>query len=183
MVINDYEKAKSLFGNTEVPVFKKGIFYLFNFFLFFFVLYYPWTFFFFNDFFLCAPPVVYAEVETRIEALRSLLLDKLLQTPSTLHDQKRYIRCEYSKPDALQSSLSVALKEAVVVCVKWKYLTYRNKFLINIIDLPATLSWLLGVWWSHSDAQCYIISTHWRPLVQSECVVGTLLLQNSNPNI
>lgn len=26
VVINDYEKAKSLFGNTEVPVFKKGIF-------------------------------------------------------------------------------------------------------------------------------------------------------------
>lgn len=24
MVINDYEKAKSLFGKTEVPVFKKG---------------------------------------------------------------------------------------------------------------------------------------------------------------
>uniref|UniRef100_A0A3Q1IDU4 Exocyst complex component 2 n=1 Tax=Anabas testudineus TaxID=64144 RepID=A0A3Q1IDU4_ANATE len=58
VVINDYEKAKSLFGNTEVPVFKK----------------------------------VYAEVETRITALRSLLLEKLLQTPSTLHDQKRYIR-------------------------------------------------------------------------------------------
>ncbi|XP_028300508.1 exocyst complex component 2 [Gouania willdenowi] len=58
VVINDYEKAKSLFGNTEVPVFKK----------------------------------VYGEVETRITALRSLLLDKLLQTPSTLHDQKRYIR-------------------------------------------------------------------------------------------
>uniref|UniRef100_A0A3Q2CEY2 Exocyst complex component 2 n=1 Tax=Cyprinodon variegatus TaxID=28743 RepID=A0A3Q2CEY2_CYPVA len=58
VVINDYEKAKSLFGNTEVAVFKK----------------------------------VYAEVETRIEALRNLLLEKLLQTPSTLHDQKRYIR-------------------------------------------------------------------------------------------
>lgn len=58
VVINDYEKAKSLFGNTEVQVFKK----------------------------------VYAEVETRIEALRKLLLDKLLETPSTLHDQKRYIR-------------------------------------------------------------------------------------------
>uniref|UniRef100_W5KFD3 Exocyst complex component 2 n=1 Tax=Astyanax mexicanus TaxID=7994 RepID=W5KFD3_ASTMX len=58
VVINDYEKAKSLFGNTEVPVFKK----------------------------------VYAEVETRISALRNLLLDKLLETPSTLHDQKRYIR-------------------------------------------------------------------------------------------
>ncbi|KAL1022702.1 hypothetical protein UPYG_G00031250 [Umbra pygmaea] len=58
VVINDYEKAKSLFGNTEVPVFKK----------------------------------VYAEVETRIGSLRSLLLDKLLETPSTLHDQKRYIR-------------------------------------------------------------------------------------------
>ncbi|KAK2834990.1 hypothetical protein Q5P01_015474 [Channa striata] len=58
VVINDYEKAKSLFGNTEVPIFKK----------------------------------VYAEVETRITALRSLLLKKLLQTPSTLHDQKRYIR-------------------------------------------------------------------------------------------
>ncbi|KAG8442453.1 hypothetical protein GDO86_011297 [Hymenochirus boettgeri] len=58
IVINDYEKAKSLFGKTEVQVFKK----------------------------------VYAEVETRIEALRSLLLDKLLETPSTLHDQKRYIR-------------------------------------------------------------------------------------------
>uniref|UniRef100_A0A4W5QFJ8 Exocyst complex component 2 n=1 Tax=Hucho hucho TaxID=62062 RepID=A0A4W5QFJ8_9TELE len=58
VVINDYEKAKSLFGNTEVPVFKK----------------------------------VYAEVETRIGALSSLLLDKLLETPSTLHDQKRYIR-------------------------------------------------------------------------------------------
>ncbi|XP_062412248.1 exocyst complex component 2 [Sardina pilchardus] len=58
VVINDYEKAKSLFGNTEVPVFKK----------------------------------VYAEVETRIGALRSLLLGKLLETPSTLHDQKRYIR-------------------------------------------------------------------------------------------
>ncbi|XP_042339006.1 exocyst complex component 2 [Plectropomus leopardus] len=58
VVINDYEKAKSLFGNTEVPVFKK----------------------------------VYAEVETRIAALRTLLLEKLLQTPSTLHDQKRYIR-------------------------------------------------------------------------------------------
>lgn len=26
VVINDYEKAKSLFGNTEVPVFKKGIY-------------------------------------------------------------------------------------------------------------------------------------------------------------
>lgn len=36
--------------------------------------------------------VVYAEVETRIGALRNLLLDKLLETPSTLHDQKRYIR-------------------------------------------------------------------------------------------
>ncbi|KAF4082429.1 hypothetical protein AMELA_G00151670 [Ameiurus melas] len=58
VVINDYEKAKSLFGNTEVPVFKK----------------------------------VYAEVETRIGALRNLLLDKLLEMPSTLHDQKRYIR-------------------------------------------------------------------------------------------
>uniref|UniRef100_A0A8C5ME68 Exocyst complex component 2 n=1 Tax=Leptobrachium leishanense TaxID=445787 RepID=A0A8C5ME68_9ANUR len=58
VVINDYEKAKSLFGKTEVQVFKK----------------------------------VYAEVETRIEALRKLLLDKLLETPSTLHDQKRYIR-------------------------------------------------------------------------------------------
>uniref|UniRef100_A0A8C3A743 Exocyst complex component 2 n=1 Tax=Cyclopterus lumpus TaxID=8103 RepID=A0A8C3A743_CYCLU len=58
VVINDYEKAKSLFGNTEVPVFKK----------------------------------VYVEVEMRIGALRSLLLEKLLQTPSTLHDQKRYIR-------------------------------------------------------------------------------------------
>ncbi|KAL7888346.1 hypothetical protein AOLI_G00033200 [Acnodon oligacanthus] len=58
VVINDYEKAKSLFGNTEVPVFKK----------------------------------VYAEVETRIGALRNLLLDKLLETPSTLHDQKRHIR-------------------------------------------------------------------------------------------
>ncbi|XP_075441928.1 exocyst complex component 2 [Ascaphus truei] len=58
VVINDYEKAKSLFGKTEVQVFKK----------------------------------VYVEVETRIEALRKLLLDKLLETPSTLHDQKRYIR-------------------------------------------------------------------------------------------
>ncbi|XP_069586851.1 exocyst complex component 2 isoform X1 [Ranitomeya imitator] len=58
VVINDYEKAKSLFGKTEVDVFKK----------------------------------VYAEVETRIEALRELLLAKLLETPSTLHDQKRYIR-------------------------------------------------------------------------------------------
>ncbi|KAI5090576.1 exocyst complex component 2, partial [Silurus meridionalis] len=58
VVINDYEKAKSLFGNTEVPVFKK----------------------------------VYTEVETRIGALRNLLLDKLLEMPSTLHDQKRYIR-------------------------------------------------------------------------------------------
>ncbi|XP_033820665.1 exocyst complex component 2 [Periophthalmus magnuspinnatus] len=58
VVINDYEKAKSLFGNTEVPVFKK----------------------------------VYSEVEMRITALRTLLLEKLLQTPSTLHDQKRYIR-------------------------------------------------------------------------------------------
>uniref|UniRef100_A0A3B5LA52 Exocyst complex component 2 n=1 Tax=Xiphophorus couchianus TaxID=32473 RepID=A0A3B5LA52_9TELE len=58
VVINDYEKAKSLFGNTEVAVFKK----------------------------------VYAEVETRVEALRNLLLEKLLETPSTLHDQKRYIR-------------------------------------------------------------------------------------------
>ncbi|XP_075777460.1 exocyst complex component 2 isoform X2 [Pelodiscus sinensis] len=58
VVINDYEKAKSLFGKTEVQVFKK----------------------------------YYAEVETRIGALRDLLLDKLLETPSTLHDQKRYIR-------------------------------------------------------------------------------------------
>uniref|UniRef100_A0A3B3S722 Exocyst complex component 2 n=1 Tax=Paramormyrops kingsleyae TaxID=1676925 RepID=A0A3B3S722_9TELE len=58
VVINDYEKAKSLFGNTEVQVFRK----------------------------------VYAEVETRIGSLRALLLDKLLETPSTLHDQKRYIR-------------------------------------------------------------------------------------------
>ncbi|KAM9308773.1 exocyst complex component 2 [Gastrophryne carolinensis] len=58
VVINDYEKAKSLFGKTEVEVFKK----------------------------------VYTEVETRIEALRALLLEKLLETPSTLHDQKRYIR-------------------------------------------------------------------------------------------
>ncbi|XP_055963740.1 exocyst complex component 2 [Sorex fumeus] len=58
VVINDYEKAKSLFGKTEVHVFKK----------------------------------YYAEVETRIDALRQLLLDKLLETPSTLHDQKHYIR-------------------------------------------------------------------------------------------
>lgn len=35
---------------------------------------------------------MYAEVETRIEALRELLLDKLQTVPSTLHDQKRYIR-------------------------------------------------------------------------------------------
>lgn len=41
------------------------------------------------------PTIVYAEVETRIESLRHLLLDKLLQTPSTLHDQKRYIRSLY----------------------------------------------------------------------------------------
>lgn len=39
---------------------------------------------------------MYAEVETRIGALRSLLLEKLLQTPSTLHDQKRYIRSLYN---------------------------------------------------------------------------------------
>ncbi|XP_039766898.1 exocyst complex component 2-like [Ornithorhynchus anatinus] len=58
VVINDYEKAKSLFGKTEVQVFKK----------------------------------YYAEVETRIEVLRELLLDKLLETPSILHDQKHYIR-------------------------------------------------------------------------------------------
>lgn len=66
VVINDYEKAKSLFGKTEVQVFKK----------------------------------YYAEVETRIEALRELLLDKLLETPSTLHDQKRYIRylCDLHAP-------------------------------------------------------------------------------------
>lgn len=30
VVINDYEKAKSLFGNTEVAVFKKGVFYIFS---------------------------------------------------------------------------------------------------------------------------------------------------------
>lgn len=41
---------------------------------------------------LCYSAQVYAEVETRIQALRHLLLEKLLQTPSTLHDQKRYIR-------------------------------------------------------------------------------------------
>ncbi|XP_067911422.1 exocyst complex component 2 isoform X1 [Heterodontus francisci] len=58
VVINDYEKAKSLFGKTEVRVFQK----------------------------------VYAEVETRIDALRLLLMNKLLEMPSTLHDQKRYIR-------------------------------------------------------------------------------------------
>ncbi|KAH0506791.1 Exocyst complex component 2 [Microtus ochrogaster] len=58
VVINDYEKAKSLFGKTEVQVFKK----------------------------------YYAEVEAGIEDLRELLLKKLLETPSTLHDQKRYIR-------------------------------------------------------------------------------------------
>lgn len=34
----------------------------------------------------------YAEVEAGIEDLRELLLKKLLETPSTLHDQKRYIR-------------------------------------------------------------------------------------------
>lgn len=43
----------------------------------------------FNCVFVCA---VYSEVETRIGALRNLLLDKLLEMPSTLHDQKRYIR-------------------------------------------------------------------------------------------
>ncbi|CAM9217144.1 unnamed protein product, partial [Lampetra fluviatilis] len=58
VVINDYEKAKSLFGSTEVRVFQK----------------------------------VYADVEVRIEGLRKLLLGKLLETPATLHDQKRYIR-------------------------------------------------------------------------------------------
>uniref|UniRef100_UPI00358FCEE5 exocyst complex component 2-like isoform X1 n=1 Tax=Myxine glutinosa TaxID=7769 RepID=UPI00358FCEE5 len=58
VVINDYEKAKSLFGNTEVHIFQK----------------------------------VYAEVEIRIQSLQCLLLEKLLETPSTLHDQKRYIR-------------------------------------------------------------------------------------------
>lgn len=31
VVINDYEKAKSLFGNTEVAVFKKGSFFFFYF--------------------------------------------------------------------------------------------------------------------------------------------------------
>ncbi|TNN76895.1 Exocyst complex component 2 [Liparis tanakae] len=67
VVINDYEKAKSLFGNTEVPVFKK----------------------------------VYAEVEMKIGALRSLLLEKLLQTPSTLHDQKRYIRSPHCPARAI----------------------------------------------------------------------------------
>ncbi|XP_060706298.1 exocyst complex component 2 [Hemiscyllium ocellatum] len=58
VVINDYEKAKSLFGKTEVRVFQK----------------------------------VYAEVETRIDSLRVRLMNKLLEMPSTLHDQKRYIR-------------------------------------------------------------------------------------------
>lgn len=47
-----------------------------------------------DDFYFDSTPV-YAEVETRIGALRSLLLEKLLQTPSTLHDQKRYIRSLY----------------------------------------------------------------------------------------
>ncbi|KAL7984543.1 hypothetical protein Chor_003113 [Crotalus horridus] len=69
VVINDYEKAKSLFGKTEVQVFKKWLIVV-----------------------LCFKIVDYAEVETRVEALRKLLLDKLLETPSTLHDQKRYIR-------------------------------------------------------------------------------------------
>lgn len=44
---------------------------------------------------LCFKMVDYAEVETRVEALRKLLLDKLLETPSTLHDQKHYIRLPF----------------------------------------------------------------------------------------
>ncbi|CAM9218653.1 unnamed protein product, partial [Lampetra planeri] len=63
VVINDYEKAKSLFGSTEVRVFQK----------------------------------VYADVEVRIEGLRKLLLGKLLETPATLHDQKRYIRYHHHR--------------------------------------------------------------------------------------
>lgn len=87
VVINDYEKAKSLFGNTEVPVFKKGKHFSF-----------PESklvklrFSSLCEILLCYSAQVYAEVETRIQALRHLLLEKLLQTPSTLHDQKRYIR-------------------------------------------------------------------------------------------
>lgn len=93
VVINDYEKAKSLFGNTEVPVFKKGLFTLTTLIFLLAVFIFLW-----NEIFFCSRscPAVYAEVETRIEALRRLLLDKLLQTPSTLHDQKRYIRYECS---------------------------------------------------------------------------------------
>ena len=112
VVINDYEKAKSLFGNTEVPVFKKGEPVLPQLLKIIHFQYYNLSCFipewspttkdlqkdqihlpFINlccDF-LCVS-VVYTEVEMRIGSLRSLLLEKLLETPSTLHDQKRYIR-------------------------------------------------------------------------------------------
>lgn len=52
--------------------------------------------------------LVYAEVEMKIGALMSLLLEKLLQTPSTLHDQKRYIRSPHSPARAISYRLSAA---------------------------------------------------------------------------
>lgn len=105
-------KPSLCLATQRSPSLKKVFFIsLFFSFLFCLVLHVNFIYFFFNDFLLCAPPVVYAEVETRIEALRSLLLGKLLQTPSTLHDQKRYIRCEYSKADALHAEFTVGCTE------------------------------------------------------------------------
>uniref|UniRef100_A0A674JE85 Exocyst complex component 2 n=1 Tax=Terrapene triunguis TaxID=2587831 RepID=A0A674JE85_9SAUR len=122
VVINDYEKAKSLFGKTEVQVFKK----------------------------------YYAEIETRIEALRELLLNKLLETPSTLHDQKRYIRylsdLHASGDPAWQCigaqhkwilQLMHNCKESYVKDQKGKnvFPIYRNRKMFYLFFLFSSLAW------------------------------------------
>lgn len=61
---------------------------------------------------------VYTEVETRISALRNLLLDKLLEMPSTLHDQKRYIRWV----EVVQFFIITQHKH-LLICLVYRYLS------------------------------------------------------------
>lgn len=87
MVITDYTRAKSLFGDTEVAVFKKGKLRVHFSLLWILRIKTP------TQLYRCFSRVaVYKEVENRVEAFRDMLYKKLLHLPLPLDEQKKLIR-------------------------------------------------------------------------------------------
>ena len=80
IVANDYDKAKTLFANTKVSVFKKGEVCV--------------------DVCVCVCDLLYCElcssvlteVENQLSKFREDLKKKLLKLPSSLEEQKRLIK-------------------------------------------------------------------------------------------